>query len=114
MVEISGLAPARFARVKDAFAANFAAGEELGCRFTLAEAGEVVLDLWGGHADRAGTRAFDETTLTPIFSTGKAVGRELPSITKKSHLCRRQELDHRTEPPPGCACGVSRCRGLCG
>jgi CubicO group peptidase (beta-lactamase class C family) len=72
-VEIHGLAPARFAAVKDAFAANFAAGEELGCRFTLVEAGEVVLDIWGGHADRARTRAFDDETLTPIFSTTKAI-----------------------------------------
>ena len=73
MVEIAGAAPPRFAAVKDAFAANFAAGEELGARFTLVEAGEVVLDLWGGHADRPRTRPFDETTLTPVFSTTKAI-----------------------------------------
>ena len=45
MVEIAGMAAPRFAAVKDAFAANFAAGEELGARFTLVEAGEVVADL---------------------------------------------------------------------
>jgi CubicO group peptidase (beta-lactamase class C family) len=73
MVEIAGFAPARFAGVKDAFAANFAAGEELGARFTLVEAGEVVVDLMAGHADRARTRAFDERTLTPVFSVTKAV-----------------------------------------
>ncbi len=73
MVEIAGHAPARFAAVKDAFAASFAAGEELGARFTLVEAGEVVLDVWAGHADRARTRAFDEATLTPVFSTTKAI-----------------------------------------
>ncbi|RAK57250.1 serine hydrolase domain-containing protein [Phenylobacterium deserti] len=73
MVDISGFAPARFAAVRDAFAANFEAGAELGARFTLVEAGEVVLDLWAGHADRARTRPFDDTTLTPVFSTTKAV-----------------------------------------
>ena len=73
MVEISGPAPARFAAVKDAFAANFAAGEELGARFTLVEAGEVVLDIWAGHADRAQTKPFDARTLTPVFSTTKAI-----------------------------------------
>src|ERR1700743_3738390 len=72
-VEIHGRAPARFAAVKDALAESFAAGEELGCRFTLVEAGEVVLDLWAGCADRARTRPFDEATLTPIFSTTKAL-----------------------------------------
>lgn len=73
MTEISGFAPARFAAVKDAFAANFAAGEELGARFTLVEAGEVVLDIWGGFADRDMSRPFDEATLTPIFSSTKAI-----------------------------------------
>jgi CubicO group peptidase (beta-lactamase class C family) len=73
MVEIAGLAPPRFAAVKDAFAANFAAGEELGARFTLVQAGEVVLDIWAGHADRAGTKPFGPKTLVPIFSTTKAI-----------------------------------------
>lgn len=73
MVEIAGLAPARFSAVKDAFAANFEAGEELGARFTLVEAGEVVLDLWAGCADRARTKPFDARTLAPVFSTTKAV-----------------------------------------
>ena len=35
MVEIAGHAPPRFAAVKDAFAANFDAGDELGARFAL-------------------------------------------------------------------------------
>src|SRR6185437_15780451 len=73
MVEIAGLAPARFAAVTEAFAASFAAGEELGARFTLVQAGEVVLDIWAGHADRQRTRPFDEATLAAIFSTTKAV-----------------------------------------
>jgi CubicO group peptidase (beta-lactamase class C family) len=73
MVEIAGLAPARFAGVRDAFAANFEAGQELGARFTLVEAGETVLDLWAGFADRARSKPFDDTTLAPIFSTTKAV-----------------------------------------
>ncbi|MFC3071330.1 serine hydrolase domain-containing protein [Phenylobacterium soli] len=73
MVEIEGSADPRFGGVKDAFAANFAAGEELGCRFTLVEAGETVVDLWAGHADRARTIAFDQRTLTPVFSTTKAI-----------------------------------------
>jgi CubicO group peptidase (beta-lactamase class C family) len=73
MVEIAGHAPPRFAGVKDAFAANFDAGLELGARITLVEAGEVVLDLWGGFADRQRTKPFDAQTLTPIFSSTKAI-----------------------------------------
>jgi CubicO group peptidase (beta-lactamase class C family) len=73
MTEIHGLAPQRFARVKDAFAANFAEGAELGARFTVALDGEPVVDLWGGYADRARTKPFEADTLTPIYSTGKAI-----------------------------------------
>lgn len=73
MVEVCGTAPDRFAPVKDAFARNFAAGEELGARFTLVEAGEVVLDIWAGWADRARSRPFDQRTLAPVFSTTKAI-----------------------------------------
>lgn len=73
MVEISGYARADYGAVKDAFAAHFEAGQELGARVTLVEAGETVVDLWAGFADRARTRAFDERTLTPVFSTTKAL-----------------------------------------
>ncbi len=71
--EIHGVCPDRYARVRAAFADNFARGAELGARFCLVEAGQVVIDLWAGYADRARTRAFDETTLTPVFSTTKAI-----------------------------------------
>lgn len=72
-MDIDGCCAPRFSAVKDAFAANFAAGEELGARFTLVEAGEVVVDLYGGYADRARTHLYDERTVTPIFSISKAI-----------------------------------------
>lgn len=59
--------------MKAAFADNFARGEELGARFSLVRKGELLVDLWAGHADRARSQPFDERTLTPIFSTTKAV-----------------------------------------
>lgn len=70
---VRGLCPPRFAAVRAAFEANFAEGREMGARFALAIDGEVVVDLIGGWADRAATRPFDETTLTPVFSTTKGV-----------------------------------------
>jgi CubicO group peptidase (beta-lactamase class C family) len=73
MVEISGFAEPRYGAVKDAFAANFEGGKELGARFSLVEAGDVVVDLWAGHADRGRQTPFDRHTLTPIFSSTKAV-----------------------------------------
>lgn len=73
MTEIHGFASPRFAPVRDAFADNFERGEELGARFTVVQAGETVVDLWAGHADRARARPFDATTLVPVFSTTKAL-----------------------------------------
>lgn len=70
---IGGFCPPQLDPVREAFAANFAGGDELGARFALAIEGQVVLDLWAGWADRARTRPFDETTVTPVFSTTKAV-----------------------------------------
>ena len=71
--EIRGLCPDRFHAVRDAFAANFAEGQELGARFALAIEGEIVIDLIGGFSDRAQSKPFDATTLTPLFSTTKAL-----------------------------------------
>jgi len=77
MTEIQGHCPPRFAAVKDAFARNFTDApeglNEIAARFSAAIDGEVVLDLWAGHADQARTRAIAADTLMPVFSTGKAV-----------------------------------------
>jgi CubicO group peptidase (beta-lactamase class C family) len=60
--------------VRQAFAANFGGDfPELGARFTACIEGEVVLDLWGGHADRDRAIPFDQSTVAPVFSTSKAV-----------------------------------------
>jgi CubicO group peptidase (beta-lactamase class C family) len=72
-VEIRGVCPERFSHVRDAFVANFAEGKELGARFTAAIEGQVVIDLMAGVADRSSGRPFGPDTLTPVFSTTKAV-----------------------------------------
>ncbi|OYX69902.1 MAG: esterase [Caulobacter sp. 32-67-35] len=72
-VDITGVCPDRFSRVRDVFEANFADGGELGARFAFAVEGEIVVDLMGGHADRKRTIAFGPDTLTALFSTTKAV-----------------------------------------
>lgn len=71
--EIHGLCPDRFAGVRAAFEDNFATGQELGARFSLVQRGELVVDLWAGFADRQRSQPFDERTLTPVFSTTKAI-----------------------------------------
>ncbi len=70
---ISGLCPDRFAAVRATFSSNFAEGLELGARFAVAIEGEIVIDLIGGWADRHQTVPFARDTLTPVFSTTKAM-----------------------------------------
>ena len=76
-MEIQGVCPPEFGAVRDAFARNFTEApeglNEVGARFSATVEGEVVIDLWAGSADAAGTVPFTPKTLTPVFSTGKAV-----------------------------------------
>lgn len=71
--EIHGLCPPQFEAVRETFLENFAARDEVGARFSLAIEGEILVDLWGGHRDRARTLPFEETTLAPVFSVTKAM-----------------------------------------
>lgn len=66
-----GFAAPGFERVREAFDA--ALGEELGAAFAVVRDGELIVDLWGGWADRARTRAWEHDTLVPVFSSTKAV-----------------------------------------
>lgn len=71
--DIQGVCPPRFDAVRRAFSDNFAEDLELGARFALAIEGKIVVDLRGGWADRDRTAPFAEDTLTPVFSTTKAI-----------------------------------------
>jgi len=75
--DISGVCPPQFSAVKDAFAANFTDApdglNEQAARVSFCVEGEVVVDLWAGQADPRENTPFTDRTLTPVFSTGKAV-----------------------------------------
>ncbi|HSV07952.1 MAG TPA: serine hydrolase domain-containing protein [Candidatus Binatus sp.] len=70
---IHGECRSRFGAVRDAFAANFAAGREVGASFAAIVGGNLVVDLWGGHADAARTRPWERDTIVNVFSTSKAM-----------------------------------------
>ncbi|MGP1275771.1 MAG: serine hydrolase domain-containing protein [Caulobacterales bacterium] len=72
-ITIHGQVAPGFEAVADAMKANFAEGNEIGAAFTLFEKGEKRVDIWAGHADRARTKDWQEDTLVPVFSTGKAI-----------------------------------------
>jgi CubicO group peptidase (beta-lactamase class C family) len=71
--EIAGHCDPRFAAVRDAFAANFEAGREIGASFAVTVDGELVVDVWGGYADAARTRPWQSDTIINVFSTTKAM-----------------------------------------
>jgi CubicO group peptidase (beta-lactamase class C family) len=73
MSEVQGECAARFGAVREAFAKSFAAGREVGASFAATVGGELVVDLWGGHADAARTRPWQRDTIVNVFSTTKAM-----------------------------------------
>lgn len=60
-----------FERVRDAFEAGL--GEELGAAFAAIRGGDVVVNLWGGWANRDQTRPWAEDTIVPVYSTTKGI-----------------------------------------
>jgi CubicO group peptidase (beta-lactamase class C family) len=70
-VEIQGQVEPRFARVKDAFAQNFVTKGEVGAAVAITLDNHTVVDLWGGFADRAKTRAWERDTIVNVWSTTK-------------------------------------------
>lgn len=73
MSNIAGRHDARFDAVRAKFEQNVASGEELGASLVLDMDGDVVIDLWGGFRDPARTVAWDEHTITNVWSTTKTV-----------------------------------------
>ena len=73
-MSITGFVAAGFDPVREAFARNFAEGLEHGACFAVYLGDELVVDLRGGFADRAGTVTWDERTLCPVYSATKPVG----------------------------------------
>jgi CubicO group peptidase (beta-lactamase class C family) len=76
-IDIQGVCAPGYEAVREAFADNFTEApeglNEQAARFSVLVEGEAVVDLWAGHADTAKTMPFTDTTLTSVFSTGKAV-----------------------------------------
>jgi CubicO group peptidase (beta-lactamase class C family) len=72
-VKIEGFVEPGFERVREAFAANFAAGREVGASYAVARDGAMVVDLWAGFRDRARTKPWTRDTLVNVYSTTKGL-----------------------------------------
>jgi CubicO group peptidase (beta-lactamase class C family) len=73
MADLQGTCDPRFDAVAAALRRNVESGEELGASLVVDLDGERVVDLWGGHRDEARSTAWDEHTITNVWSTTKTI-----------------------------------------
>ena len=71
MTEVTGRVEAGFEGVRDAFAANFERGLEVGAGLCVHLDGHKVVDLYGGAFDEAGSAPYGPDTLQFVFSSTK-------------------------------------------
>jgi CubicO group peptidase (beta-lactamase class C family) len=71
-MQIHGKCDERFTAVRDAFAANFNEGLELGASFVATVDGQPVVDIWAGDADERGT-PWQADTIVNVYSTTKTM-----------------------------------------
>ncbi len=71
--QINGFTDDRFAGARTAFEANIANGSDIGASYCATLDGKTVVDLWGGHADEARTRPWEEDTIVNVYSTTKTM-----------------------------------------
>jgi CubicO group peptidase (beta-lactamase class C family) len=72
-VHVNGFVAQGFEPVRDAFAANLAAGEELGATFSVVKDGEAIIDLYGGVRDEARSQPLGPDDLFNVWSTTKGL-----------------------------------------
>ena len=71
--ETMGYVQDRFADVRKTFGSNLESGADLGASFCATLNGEIVVDVWGGWADEAKTRAWEKDTIVNVYSTTKTM-----------------------------------------
>ncbi len=69
---VEGFVAAGYEAVRDAFAANFEQGLELGASCAATVDGEFVVDIWAGSADTSG-RPWQQGTIVNTFSVTKTM-----------------------------------------
>src|SRR3954471_4830173 len=70
---VHGQADAGFDKLVDALADELSTGAEVGAAIAVDIEGELVVDIWGGHADAAKTVTWGEDTIVHVWSSTKTV-----------------------------------------
>ncbi len=73
MTEINGSCEEGFEAVRQAFAANFDQGLDVGASVSVYLDGEPVVDLWGGHLDADRKEPWQKDTIVNVWSTTKTM-----------------------------------------
>jgi CubicO group peptidase (beta-lactamase class C family) len=68
---VQGMTHDRYAAVRTVFEGNLQSGADVGASFCATLEGETVVDLWGGFADAAKTKAWERDTIVNVYSTTK-------------------------------------------
>lgn len=70
-MHLDGEVARRYEPVREAFAAVVAGQPGTGAAVAVWQDGELVVDLWGGHADAAGTRPWQRDSVVQPYSVSK-------------------------------------------
>jgi CubicO group peptidase (beta-lactamase class C family) len=73
MSDVEGFVAPGFERMAETLAAELAAYPDNGASFAAIRDGDVLAHIWGGWADRAREARWTRETLTPVYSTSKAI-----------------------------------------
>jgi CubicO group peptidase (beta-lactamase class C family) len=88
MAEVHGTYDDRFAPLAEELGRQLDSGEEVGASIAVTVDGASVVDIWGGFADEARTKPWEEDTITNVWSTTKTMVSLCALI-----LAERGELD---------------------
>ena len=89
---ISGFVTPQFEAVREAFAANFKLGHELGAACSVYYQGEKVVDLWGGIRNKATGEPWEEDTIVIIASATKGLAGLAMALANSSRLFDYDDL----------------------
>jgi CubicO group peptidase (beta-lactamase class C family) len=70
---IHGTVPEKYESIRQTLSASIANGGDIGASFCATKDGEVVVDIWGGHADAARSRPWERDTIVNVYSTTKTM-----------------------------------------
>jgi CubicO group peptidase (beta-lactamase class C family) len=68
-----GFTKGKFDALRATFDGNLASGADIGASVSVRVADETVVDLWGGYADAAQTKPWEENTIVNVYSTTKTM-----------------------------------------